>query len=69
MKDKNGTPPAAEFGQLRAFLAQAGVSQAQITEWIGGSPAGRTRTEIADLLRAGLRELPKAATKDKQVKR
>lgn len=60
MKLPDEMPDASEFGLLRAYLAQAGVSQAQIIEWIGTSPAGRTRAEIAEALRAGLKGLPKA---------
>lgn len=51
---------SSEFGQLRAFLAQNGVSQAQITEVIGVGAQGRTRAEIAAELRAWFKELPKA---------
>ncbi len=60
---------AAEFGQLRAFLAKPqgkppnqtpGFTQAWINSVIGTAPAGRTRAQITDLLRAALRILPKA---------
>lgn len=54
MKLPDGIPGAAEFGLLRAFLAQKGVSQAQITAWIGIVPNNRTRSEITDALIAGL---------------
>ena len=47
-------PPAAEWGQLRAWLAQNGFTQAQIREAIGQQPNGRTRAEIAAALIAWL---------------
>ncbi len=61
MTDKllDGMPDAAEFGLLRAYLAQTGVSQAQIIEWVGISPDGRTRAEITDELKSHLLELTK----------
>lgn len=54
-KSPNGTPDAAEFGQLRAYLAQRKFSQAQIREAIGNNPSGRTRAEITQQLIAWLR--------------
>jgi len=60
-RPSGGIPPAAEFGLLRAYLAQEGVSQATINGLLGGSPAGRTREEIAAILRAYLVTLPKAS--------
>jgi len=59
-RPSGGIPPAAEFGLLRAYLAQEGVSQATINGLLGGSPAGRTREEVAAILRAYLATLPKA---------
>lgn len=59
-KPKNGTPPANEFGQLRSYLAQNGVSQAQITAVIGTGAQGRSRAEITQLLREWMKTLPKA---------
>lgn len=59
MRLPDGVPSAAEFGLLRAYLARAGVSQAQITEWIGVKPDGRTRAEITDELKSHLLELTK----------
>lgn len=53
----NGIPNAAEFGLLRAYLAQQKMSQAQITEAIGIGAQGRTRAEIADELREWLRNI------------
>ena len=47
--------PANEFGQLRAYLAQQGVSQAEIDEAIGTAPAGRTRAGVADDMGAWLK--------------
>jgi len=52
-------PSAAEFGLLRAYLARNDVSQAQIKEWVGIRPDGRTRAEITDELKAHLLELTK----------
>lgn len=57
-KDRKQEPTAAEFGKLRAYLAQNGVSQSEIREAVEDS-AG-TRGEIADKLRAWLRERPRA---------
>lgn len=57
MKDKDGIPDSNEFGQLRAYLAQNGMSQAQITEAVGVGAAGRTRLEITNRLREWLRIL------------
>lgn len=51
-KPKNGSPDANEFGKIRSFLARSGVSQAQIKEVIGNGAQGRSRAEIAALLRA-----------------
>lgn len=60
MASKNGIPSAAEFGLHRAYLAIIGVSQADITEAIGGNVGGRTREEIVFDLRLWLRDRPKA---------
>ena len=54
-KGKNELPDAAEFGQLRAYLAKNKVKQKDIKEAIGDDVNGRTRGEIADLLRAWLK--------------
>ena len=59
MSDSTGTPDAAEFGLLRAFLAINGFSQAWINDSIGTAPDGRTRAEISAELRAALFTLPK----------
>jgi len=56
-KPPNETPGPAEFGQLRAYLAQNGMSQAQIDEAIGTAPDGRTRAEIAAELTQWLAQL------------
>lgn len=50
----NDKMTASEFGKLRACLAKLHVSQAQITQAIGGNVGGRTRAEIAAELRAWL---------------
>ena len=57
---RDGTPPAAEFGKLRAYLARAGVSQAEITAIIGTGAQGRSRAEIVVLLKEWMKEFPKA---------
>ena len=59
-KSRNGTPDANGFGQLRSFLARSGVSQAQIREVIGTGAQGRSRDEIAQLLRDWMKTFPKA---------
>lgn len=59
-KSPNGVPTAAEFGLIRAYLARAGVSQAQVEAVIGKTVNKRTRAQLADLLKLWLRELPKA---------
>lgn len=58
MKDKNTKPDASEFGQLRAFLATVGFSQAWINEQTG-SPNELTRSQLTDNLRVALKVLPK----------
>jgi len=58
-KPKNGMPPQSEFGQLRAYLAQNGVSQEQIRAVIGTGARGRSRNEIAQILRDWFKTLPK----------
>ena len=50
---------SAEFGNLRAYLAQQKISQATINEVIGDATYNRTRAEIAEALRAWLVTLPK----------
>ena len=60
-KPKDSEMTANEFGQLRAYLARQGVSQAAIKEWIGTSAQGRTRGEIADQLKENLKTLPAAS--------
>jgi len=42
----NEPPSNAEFGLLRAYLAQNGYSQAQIKDAIGNKPNGKTRQQI-----------------------
>lgn len=55
MKPSNDIPSAAEFGQLRAFLAKQKYKQAQITAAIGNGANGRTRAQITAELIAWLR--------------
>ena len=47
-KPPNGIPAAAEFGLLRAYLAQNGYTQVQIKTAIGATPNKRTRAQITD---------------------
>lgn len=57
----NENPTAAEFGQLRAFLATKGVSQAQIDEVVpAGAHATMTRGEIVEKMKELCRSFPKA---------
>lgn len=60
MKPSNGVPDASEFGKIRSYLAQQGVSQTDINEYLGGSPAGRTRAEITNNLKTMCQGFPKA---------
>lgn len=50
-------PGAAEFGLLRAYLAQNGWKQAQINQAIGQGVNGRNRRQIADELRTYIKGL------------
>lgn len=59
MKNPNESPGAAEFGQLRSYLATNGVSQADINSVIGTDVGGQTRSEIVDKLKAWLFLAPK----------
>lgn len=56
----SASPSAAEFGLLRAFLAQNGVSQAEIDLAVGKSISRRSRAFIANQLREWLARRPKA---------
>ena len=58
-KPPNDPMPANQFGQLRAYLAQNGVSQAEIDEAVGTSASGRTRSEVTGDLRVWLHARPK----------
>lgn len=56
MKTGADTPSQAEFGELRAFLAQQGFTQ----QWIQShTDITKTRAEIVDDLRAAMKVLPK----------
>ena len=59
-KPRTETPSAAEFGLLRAFLAQNRVRQAEIKGVIGGNVDGRDRAAIVAQLREWLKDRPKA---------
>lgn len=63
MRPRNETPPQAEFGLLRAYLAQQSMSQAQINEAIGTQPRGRTSAQIAEELRGWLRAVAQTVKK------
>lgn len=58
--DKDDSPPANAFGKIRSRLAQAGVSQQEITQVIGNGAQGRSRAEIATILRDWFATRPKA---------
>ena len=61
MKPSNEKPSAAEFGLLRAFLAQKGVSQATIDERVpAGAHATMTRADIVVEMKAMCQSFPKA---------
>ncbi len=68
MKPPNELQEEADFGLLRAWLARpvdhvlggGGVSQADINEQLGSSPAGRTRAEITQVLIVLCQNFPKA---------
>lgn len=49
-------PTPAEFGLRRAYLAQQGMSQAQIDAAIGQYGDGRSRRHISSDLRTWLKE-------------
>lgn len=51
---KDERPSANEWGQLRAFLARNGLSQAQIGAAVGDNINGRSRGDIAAALNAWL---------------
>ena len=57
--NKHEEIPQADFGQLIAYLGQKGVAQNVAQQVLGNNPAGRTRQEIADTLRAWLKDRPK----------
>jgi hypothetical protein len=52
---------ATNFGLLVAYLGQHGVAASAARAVIGRNPDGRTRAQIADILREWLRTRPKAA--------
>lgn len=61
-KPPNEKPTASEFGQLRSYLAQNGMSQADIDEALGTNGNQNTRAETADLLKAYLKNVPAAGS-------
>lgn len=63
MKPSNGVPDAAEFGQIRSYLANPDVngnrvSQADIKKYLEDLPKGATRQEITKSLIQMCRQLP-----------
>lgn len=54
-KQPNGTPGAAEFGQLNAFLAQQGYTPDQRKAAVWQTPGGRTRAQISQQLRGWIK--------------
>lgn len=60
MPRKDQIISANDFGKIRSFLAQNKVSQASIRGVIGTGTNGRTRAQIADILREWLRNAPAA---------
>lgn len=60
MKNPNGIPDAAEYGQTIAYMVRNGMTGAEARAMIGDTPNGRSRKQITDELRAGFKESPKA---------
>ena len=60
LKSSEERPTKAQYTQLQTALSKRGAKAADIAGWIGADVKGRTRKEIADELRAKLRQLPKA---------
>jgi len=58
-KPPNEVPQSAEFGLLRAYLARAGLMNAEISAAIGGTVKGRRRDQIGKELRSWMKERPK----------
>ena len=57
----DSVPSPSEFGELIAYMSsQWGITAQAAQDIIGTSPNGRTRQEIADDLRAWLKDRPKA---------
>lgn len=60
MRPRNQTPSAAEFGQMRAYLAsKLGLTPAQLNAAVGPNPGGRSRGQIAQALAGWLKQQPK----------
>lgn len=60
-KRRTETPSDAEFGLLRAHLAQTlgGLTPSQLNQAIGQRPSGRTRAQVAADLAGWLRDRPR----------
>jgi hypothetical protein len=52
-------PTAVEFGKLRQWLVDQGMSPEQAATYLGNAPQQRPMGLIADELRAHLKRLPK----------
>lgn len=62
MKPSNENPTAAEFGQLRSYLALNGVSQDKINEVVPvGAHATMTRGDIVEAMKGLCKSFPKAS--------
>lgn len=57
----DAVPTTAQFGQMVAGLAKAGLASQAAQEVIGNKPSGRTRAEICAQLIVWLKERPKGA--------
>lgn len=51
--------PQSEFGQLVAYLVRSGMKPSDVTAVIGNNPNGKTRGQVADELRAWVKNRPK----------
>lgn len=61
MKSPNEKPSAAEFGEIRAWLATKGVAQATINQYVpAGAHATMTRGQIVEALKTMCRNFPRA---------
>ena len=59
-RHRDGLPDAAEFGQLRAWLATNGVRAGDLNAAAGAGVGGRTRRQVAQQVAGWLRGRPRA---------